>query len=203
MHRLSHAHQLRNSVYTWHFWVFYLELSHRVGQALRAACAGDETNRDFWEAEATVVRCEDQITLCTSISNRRSFRTERNLTMRASSKPPPSYYQSTTKHRQYHVHGFDVWPMARRQNSPPFPQPQLSAACARLASPCKGPPGSDSPAQIPHRASRSPRYQLPLVCAVSLALPLEFASAGGPLKERNHCGFLFFLSYRRRRSSCR
>jgi hypothetical protein len=71
-------------------------------------------------------------------------------------------------------------PMARKQDSPPFPQQQQSEACARLASPCKGPQGSDSPAQIPHLALRSPRYQLPLVCYVSLALPLEFASAGGP-----------------------
>jgi hypothetical protein len=41
----------------------YLELSHGVGQTLRAACAGDETNRDFRETETTVVRGEDQITL--------------------------------------------------------------------------------------------------------------------------------------------
>jgi hypothetical protein len=62
------VHQLRNFVVTRGFFgSFYLELSHRVGQTLRAACAGDETNRDFWETEATVMRCEDQITLFVSV----------------------------------------------------------------------------------------------------------------------------------------
>jgi len=40
-----------------------LELSHGVGQPLCTAGAGNETNRDLWKSEATVVRCKNEVTL--------------------------------------------------------------------------------------------------------------------------------------------
>ena len=59
------------------------------------------------------------------------------------------------------------------QISPPFPQQPLSKACARLASPNKGPRDSGTSAPLPHRAVRSPRYQLRLLGARSAGLDLQ------------------------------
>lgn len=90
--------------------------------------------------------------------------------MSASSNPPPSCQQLVP-----HVPEFGD---RLSSISPPFPQQPLSKACARLASPNKGPRDSGTSAPLPHRAVRSPRYQLRLFSLCQLVWVVQVP---GPL----------------------